>query len=360
MQVGPGQTYARPSQAAAAAVNGDVVVIRAGDYVGDVAVWGQNNLTICGSGGRARLFANGNNAAGKGTWVIQGDNVVVDSLEFHDARVPDENGAGIRAEGNGLTILNSGFYNNQNGILGPDFGDLTIERSEFARNGAGGVGFTHNIYVVGGNRLTVRSSFFHQAHIGHNLKSRALFTTIENSYFMDGSSGTASYQVDVPNGGTVFMRGNMLQKGPLADNSILISYGSEGLYANVTHTLTLMHNTLVSTYAGGSFISAAGGVQSIVLKANLFAGSSTSVPRYNSGVAAKVTESNNLMATSAGLPGATNLAAPNFWPTDALAASTVLANVPDATLQFDAPRPYTLRTISTGAPRRIGALQSPP
>src|SRR5512143_3234053 len=152
--VGPGRTYATPSAAAAAAQSGVVVVISAGDYVGDVAAWSVSNLTICGNGGRVRLFANGRHEGGKGIWVISGGNVMVENIEFHDAKVPDQNGAGIRAEGNGLTIRNCGFFDNEDGILGPDSGDLTIENSEFARNGYGD-GQSHNLYVGRANKVTV-------------------------------------------------------------------------------------------------------------------------------------------------------------------------------------------------------------
>jgi hypothetical protein len=183
-------------------LSGDVIKVSAGDYVGDVATWSANNLTICGAGGRARLFANGKNAQGKGLWVIQGRDTVVDSIEFHDAKVPDQNGAGIRAEGPNLSIKNSGFYNNENGILSDNGGTISIDRSEFARNGFGD-GYTHNIYVGAVDRLNVTASYFHEARIGHNLKSRAKETHIENSYFMDGPSGTSSYLVDFPNGGVV-------------------------------------------------------------------------------------------------------------------------------------------------------------
>lgn len=356
--VGPGKTYTTVAAAAAAAVNGDVVVISAGDYVGDVASWPQSNLTICGAGGRARLLANGRNAAGKGIWVIQGSNVVVDSVEFHNATVPDQNGAGIRAEGNGLTIINSGFYDGENGILGPDGGDLTIINSEFARNGFGD-GFTHNIYVGPANRVTVTSSFFHEAKIGHNFKSRAKETRIENSYFMDGPTGTASYQVDVPNGGVVFLRGNMMQKGPNADNSIVVNFGSEGLRTGITHTLMMIHNTLVSTYSGGSFLSVVSGVGSVTLSANLFAG--TNSPAKIIGVsAAKVADTNSVVSTASNLTAPTNVAGPNFWPTSTLAAQTSLSVVPDSGYVFDAPQPYGQRAIGTAPPRRVGALQAAP
>ena len=45
----------------AAAQSGDTIRISAGDYRGSAAVaqWTAGNLTICGVGGRARLFADG-------------------------------------------------------------------------------------------------------------------------------------------------------------------------------------------------------------------------------------------------------------------------------------------------------------
>jgi hypothetical protein len=357
--VGPGQSYAKPSAAAAVAVNGDVVVISAGDYRGDVAVWRQDNLKLCGTGGRARLFADGANAAGKGIWVIQGKNVVVDSIEFHNATVPDKNGAGIRAEGNGLTIINSGFFDNENGILGPNSGNISITGSEFARNGFGD-GYSHNLYVGSADRLTVSTSYFHQAKIGHNLKSRARETRIESSYFMDGPDGTASYQIDVPNGGVVHLLGNLIQKGPKADNSTVVSYGAEGLAAGVTHTLTMVHNTIVSTYAGGRFIYAHAGVGVVTLAANLFVGAKNTA-KYNAELASKLVETHSIVWPWGTLIAADNLTHPNFWPTNAgLAEELVLRAVPDAGYLHDTPRPLVRRPIATSALRRVGALQSTP
>ncbi len=47
--VGPGQPYAKPSAAAAAAQNGDAISIAAGHYT-DCATWSANGLTIAGAG----------------------------------------------------------------------------------------------------------------------------------------------------------------------------------------------------------------------------------------------------------------------------------------------------------------------
>jgi hypothetical protein len=98
VEVGPGKKFDRPSAAARVAKNGDVIEIAAGTYEGDVAIWRQNNLTIRGVGGRPHLEADGEYAEGKGIWVIKGRNATVENVEFSGARVPDQNGAGIRQE----------------------------------------------------------------------------------------------------------------------------------------------------------------------------------------------------------------------------------------------------------------------
>lgn len=356
--MGPGKTYATIRAAAAAAVSGDVVVISAGDYLGDVASWPQNQLTICSAGGRVRLFANGVNEAGKGIWVIDGSNVVIDGIEFHDAKVPDQNGAGIRAEGNGLTIYNCKFFDNENGILGPDGGDLTLENCEFGRNGFGD-GFSHNVYVGPANKVTVRNCFFHEAKIGHNFKSRAKETRIENSYFMDGPTGTSSYLIDVPDGGLVYLRGNLFQKGPNADNTTSVHFGQEYLYHGwPVNTLTMIHNTFVSTRSGGTFVTGDNRLTAVTSTANLFATTSGTV-KYAFNAATAVTEASSFTTTAANITAPDNVAAPNFWPLAAVLPQILLASIPDATYTNDSPSPLRLRAVG-GTSRRIGALQAAP
>ena len=357
--VGPGKSYAVPSAAASVAQPGDVIKISAGDYRGDVATWSDNNLTICGVGGRARLFADGKSAQGKGIWVISGNNVTVDGVEFHNAAVPDRNGAGIRTEpGASLVVRNSGFYDNQNGILASaGASTISIDRSEFARNGDGD-GYSHNIYVHQIDRVTVTASYFHEARIGHNFKSRARETVIENSYFMDGPTGTSSYLADFPNGGKVVLRGNLFHKGPNADNPTAISYGAEGV-ENTTNTFEMSHNTVVSTRSGGYFVAAYSGTQSLRLTGNLFAGTGGTAlfgGTYNSGSAV---QSGNVTSVASNIPGASNIASPNFWPNATLQALISLPSVLDAAYTRDAPAPYTLRSIASGA-RKAGALQAAP
>jgi len=358
--VGPGKQFTLPSQAAAVAQNGDTIHIAAGQYHGDVASWGANNLTICGIGGRAALFADGQNAEGKGIWVISGPNTsttTIVNVEFHDASVPDQNGAGIRLDGGNLLLRNTGFYDNEDGILGGEQGTtVTIEYSEFARNGFGD-GFSHNCYIGFVDRLNVKASYFHEAKIGHNLKSRGKENYIEDSYFMDGPTGTSSYLVDIPNGGVLFMRGNLFHKGPNADNSIAISYWAEPGNGGVnwpTNTVTMVQNTVVSTFPGGTYIYAPSNTTSLTLTANLFAGSAGLLT--GGFASSKAIQTSNFMTTAANVP---NAPTGQFWPNASILSQLGLATIPDPNYVQDSPQPMVLRTI-TGTTRMIGALQSSP
>lgn len=327
--------------------------------MGDVTTWSASNLVICGDGGRARLFAGGKNAQGKGTWVLSvpsSATTTIINVEFHDAKVPDQNGAGIRLDGGNLVLRNTGFFDNENGILGGEGSTtVTIERSEFARNGFGD-GYTHNIYIGNIARLNVLASYFHEAKIGHNLKSRAKETYVENSYFADGPTGTSSYLIDTPNGGVVYLRGNLLHKGPNADNSIAIAFGAEGL-TWTANTLTMVHNTVVSTYPGGAFINAPTATQQVTLTGNLFAG--TNGPTLVSGGlgGSKLVQQSNLVTTAGNIPEA---ASGNFWPVAALLPQLQVSQILDAQYAYDSPTPFTLRPIPNSATRLIGALQAQP
>ncbi len=207
------------------------------------------------------------------------------------------------------------------------------------------------------DKLTVTSSYFHEAKVGHNFKSRAKETTVENSYFMDGPTGTASYLADFPNGGKVVLRGNMFQKGPNASNPIAISYGAEGL-SNPVKSFEATHNTVVVTRSGGAFLSIPSGVSSVKLTANLFAGTNNPTLITGGYAVGSATQSNNVTSVASNIPGASNVASPNFWPNATLQALIGLSVAPDANYTKDAPAPYIQRAVPSS--RKVGALQSAP
>jgi hypothetical protein len=272
LTVGVGKLYARPSQAAAAVLDGDTVEIDAGIYTGDVAVWQANNLTIRGVGGKAHLAANGTNAQGKAIWVIAGSNTTIQDIEFSGATVPDQNGAGIRLEGSGLTVSNCYFHDDEEGILtgSSSVGDVIIEYSEFARNGYGD-GYSHNMYIGNQRSFTLRYCYVHHAKIGHNVKSRAQTNTILYNRIMDEQDGTSSYAIDLPNGGASYVIGNLIQQGPKTQNPSIVSYAAEGA-SNTVQQLFVVNNTIVNDYPnGGTFVQVSGN-PTVRLINNIFSG----------------------------------------------------------------------------------------
>lgn len=280
LRVGPGQAYAKPCQAIAAAKAGDIIDIDAagnGTYDGDVCTWSTNNLTIRGSNGRAHIDAAGQSSGGKAIWVIAGNNTTIRNVELSGAAVPDRNGAGIRQEGAGLTVIGSYFHDNENGILtGVNLNsDIVIDSSEFSGNGDGS-GFSHNMYIGNVRTFTLRYSWSHDSDIGHLVKSRANTNYIlHNRITVQG--GTGSYELDLPNGGRSYVIGNLIQQGPGSPNSAIVAYGEEGA-TNPNSHLFLVNNTIVNDKGSGTAVMVGGSVTTpVVATNNISVGSPTFV-----------------------------------------------------------------------------------
>ncbi|MFK8028164.1 MAG: hypothetical protein AB8C40_08925 [Gammaproteobacteria bacterium] len=160
----------------------------------------------------------------KGIFVLSGDDITVQGIEFVNARVPDYNGAGIRFEGANLLVEDSYFINNEMGVLtGKNLNSkVIVKRSVFEDNGlasiSSDVAIGHGLYVGEVASLYVFNSRFVNQKIGHHIKSRAIYNEIVGNKISDGENGTASYSIDISNGGSVLIEGNNIQKGPLSDN----------------------------------------------------------------------------------------------------------------------------------------------
>lgn len=249
-RVGTGETYITPNALYQAHLisPGDTIEIKGEIFQGNsaLAVWDKDNLLIKGVNGKPHLEANGSYIMGKGIWVLAGNNIIVENIEFSGASVPDQNGAGIRLDGVGMTIRNCYFHDNENGILtsNPEAGDILIEYSEFNHNGFGD-GYSHNLYIGHVNKLIFRYNYSHHAFIGHNLKSRANENYILYNRIMDEESGQSSRLIDIPNGGYTEIMGNILMQGPNAENNNLIGYGLEGI-SNSQPYIYIVNNSLIN------------------------------------------------------------------------------------------------------------------
>jgi hypothetical protein len=271
LHVGPGQDLKLPSQAAQAAQDGDVIEIDAGDYRGDVAVWKANDLVIRGVNGRPHLDADGSAAQGKAIWVTAGKDIRIENVEMSGCHVGDGNGAAIRAEGAGLVLSKVYIHDNEDGILTTDNGDsdVVIENSEFAHNGTTS-GSTHGVYIGHVRSFTLRGSYFHDTETGHHVKTRALANYILYNRILDGPNGDASYSIDMSNGGRSYVIGNIIEKGPKAENFTLIAYAMEGP-TNPVQELYVVGNTMIIDRSNGIFIRSRGPNPAFVAD-NVFAG----------------------------------------------------------------------------------------
>jgi len=275
LYVGVDKEYKKPSAAISAAQAGDTIVIDAGVWTNDtIRCPGTPNLKIRGAGidktvldaisFNARRYgdpARPHIADWKGIWVITGIGWTIEGITFRNARIPEAagcNGAGIRYEADGdVTIRGCSFTGCQNGILCGAFSNatMTVEGCLFRDNGnhpewnLGKSGYTHNVYIGAIRELVFRNCISDHACIGHNLKSRAFRTTVENCVFDDGHDGRSSYLLNCPNGGIVTITGCTFVQSETAVNGVMISIGEEGAYEE---TRLVQHDNVFTDHRGGT------------------------------------------------------------------------------------------------------------
>ncbi|MBS1139954.1 MAG: hypothetical protein H6R13_1407 [Proteobacteria bacterium] len=247
IRVGPEGDVRSIAEASQRAQSGDVIEISSGDWHGDVALWDKKDLIIRGVGARPVLHADGKDMEGKAIWVFRRGTYIVENIEFRGARVTDGNGAGIRFESGKLRVSNCSFVDNENGILTGNSkeAELEIENSLFADAPRKESPLPHLLYIGRIASVKVSGSRFQSGYAGHLIKSRARITDISYNLIVDGPSGSASYEVEFPNGGNVKLIGNVIGQSSNTRNPILVAYGAEGADGE-GHSLTLSHNTFLS------------------------------------------------------------------------------------------------------------------
>ncbi len=294
LYVGPSRTYTQIQGAINVAHDGDLILVDSGTYVGRDGTMlfdGPHNITVRGVGPTRPLLDMGTDHSvsvwGKGICTVSGNSgdLTFENLEFYRAAGRDlapwndtgHNGAGVRYDGTGLlTMHNCYVHDCEEGMLTTSTlsYSVLIEYSEFNHNGYGN-GSTHGVYLNHAESFTLRYSYMHRAHVGHEVKSRAKINYILYNRIMN-EDGDASYEVDIPNGGLTYLIGNIIQQGPNATNGGIILYAEEGSGnggLNPVQNLYVINNT-VSNERGlsGTFVNNASSVAA-TLNNNLFLGS---------------------------------------------------------------------------------------
>jgi hypothetical protein len=252
-----------PCDAIAAAHAGDTIEVDAsGKYNGNTCTWTTDGLTISGVNGRAKIDLTGVTPSGqKGIFTIGGAaSATIENFELSGAAISSSagnNGAGIRHQGLNLTVRNCYIHDNQDGILAApataNTGAILIENSEFSHNGAGD-GFSHNMYIGNFASFTLQFSYSHDGNVGHLFKSRALSTLVLYNRITDETGGTASYEVDIPNAGTAYLIGNVIEQSATTQNADIVTFGEEGTPSGYDTHLFVVNNTFINDHSSGTFV----------------------------------------------------------------------------------------------------------
>lgn len=257
LNVGATEAYTTISSAVTAAHSGDTISIDAGNYSAhDVML--NKDLTITAAGNGPVVISQGG-VMQKGMFIAGSSttapNITVEGLTFQNASNASGNGTGIRYQSGNLTLVGDTFRNSQDGILATPFvqntGTIIVQGSTFNHNGMS-TGLGHNLYINAIAQFVMTDSVSENAVVGHELKSRAFNNDIENNLIMDGTNGTSSYSIDIPNGGNTIIQGNTIEQGPKSQNPMMIAYGEEGkLHPG---SLTVTGNILLNDLSKGKGI----------------------------------------------------------------------------------------------------------
>ncbi len=199
-----------------------------------------------------------------------GVNLTISGLNIFGANnnsIGIDNGAGILFEvGNGvLTVNHSWIHDNEDGILtgGPNTFSpggtmsVSISDSEIDDNGLQPgdprYGLDHNLYIGDVNQFTITGSYIHGALGGHEIKSRALASTITDNRIEDGPTAPTSYGIDMANAGVDIVTGNLIEKGPDAVQQTFIHFGGDSPNYPAS-SLLISNNTIIDDRFGGGIL----------------------------------------------------------------------------------------------------------
>lgn len=257
LQVGPQRELSSPGAAAAQARAGDIIEIDAGIYDNDYATWHQDNLTLRGVGGMAHLKSTGLIPNGKAIWIVSGNNIIIENVEFSGATVAHTNGAGIRHEKGNLTLRNTYFHNNEFSILSgkAPTATLDVQSSRFWFQKRANT-FSHGLYIGTLKRFTITGSHVKGTSLGHQIKSRALQNRILYNRIEDVAGGDSSRLIDLPNCGQSLVMGNDMHQARTTQNIHAIGFGAENCDNRTAQQqrLYVVNNTFVNEASSGTLV----------------------------------------------------------------------------------------------------------
>ena len=268
----------------------DIINVLPGDYTVSDGVYlgGENGFNITrnvtiraagGTSGRANFHAATDFSKGL-FFVAEGASVTFDRIGFFDTRsdpsgAGSSNEAGIRFEGNGLTITNSYFGNNKNAILGTSQNSsafLVVRNTSFIDNGTAS-GQEHAIYFAG-ESVDIEGSEFVGFGDGHAIKTIAHLTRVVDNIINDAGYGFSNHPVNLEGGGSLIATGNTITKSSnssntYAGNPYIFFTSAARSNDDDAESILIENNIIDSGYLGG------GGNPGTVLLGNFSGASAT-------------------------------------------------------------------------------------
>jgi hypothetical protein len=187
---------------------------------GECAVQERGRIAYVAAEPGTAIFAGGM-CEGKATLVLRGDSARVEGLVFTGMQVPDGNGAGIRIEEGDLQVSETLFLDGQCGILSASdpTGTIAIDHSTFSGLGRHPDGDgAHSLYIGHYGVLRVTNTRFERGTGGHYLKSRAPRIEVLDSSFDDSQGQNTNYHIDLSEGATGRIAGNVFVNGTGKEN----------------------------------------------------------------------------------------------------------------------------------------------
>ena len=216
-----GQGFAHLEDALMAVRGQDATVLIAPGVYKECAIQQAGHITFKAATPGSVVF-DGEACEGKAALVMRGEGSTVDGIVFRNLRVEDGNGAGIRIELGDLTVVNSMFLDSQEGILGATDQPtrIRIDRSTFAGLGQcdGTPDCAHSVYVGNTGTVAITRSRSERGRGGHYVKLRSPRVEIVDNSFDDTQGTKTNYMIDLPEGATGRIAGNVFVQGPRKEN----------------------------------------------------------------------------------------------------------------------------------------------
>lgn len=283
-------------------------------------------ITFRGVGAERAVFdgqgldTSGRGPVPRGIFQIEGAYVVIEHLEFRNAR-NGENAAGIRLlDSTNAIIRDCRISACDMGIFGGDRETATIENCEVFGNGTASFnGYSHNFYMSG-NRVVVRNCHIHDSAYGQNYKSRAHANELWFNWIIGSNEGEvgcvdAPGATDRPNSNTLLVGNVIISRADRTGNTAkFVLFGTES-GAGHDGTLFLFHNTFIAGDSRIQFLTLSDPKARAVIANNAFVGGARilSLPQPPASVIAN----RNLLPKDAPVPqGWTNRPAGSLFYTD--------------------------------------------